>query len=94
MAAKYGKFGTGIENWKPNADKTSWVHKNNPGVHIFIRKNEYRLPGEGKYLVYHATYGRGGKIISHPFDHENTMVDARKQAMKYLKQYNNPLYWV
>lgn len=92
MPAKYGIFGTGIENWKPNQDKTVWVHKNNNKMHVFIRENAYSKI-KAKYQIYHTEYGGKGAIISAPYDYAKTMVDARKIARKHLTRWNNPLQW-
>ena len=93
MAARYGRFGTGIENWKPNSDKTIWVHKNNPEMKVFIRPNTNRTHNKAKYQVYHTEYAGRGKIVSAPYDYCATMVSARKEATRHLKQWNNPWNW-
>lgn len=92
MPAKYGRYGTGIENWKPNSDKTVFVHKNNSEMRVFIRPNT-SINSKYKYQIYHTEYGGRGAIISAPFDYAKTMVEARKIARKHLTQWNNPLMW-
>lgn len=93
MPAKYGIWGTGIENWIPNKDKTVWVHKNNKEMKVFIRPN--MNPRErGKYQIFHTEYGGRGAIVGAPFDYAKTMVEARKIARRYLTQWNNPWNWV
>ena len=90
MPAKFGKFGTGTENWKPNKDKTVWTHKNNSEMKVFIRPN---ASGGLKYQIYHTEYGGRGAIHSAPYEYANSMVEARKVARKRLEQWNNPLSW-
>jgi hypothetical protein len=91
MPARYGKFGTGIENWRPNADKTVWIHKNNSEMKVFIRPNTY-VNSKDKYQIYHTEYN-GRSAVSASYEYANTMVEARKIARKRLTQWNNPLYW-
>ena len=92
MPAKYGKMGTGIENWKPNSDKTVWTHKNNPEMHVFIRPNA-DIHNNSKYQIYHTVYMGRGKVEGASFKYANTMVEARKIARRILEQWNNPLRW-
>jgi len=92
MPARYGKFGTGIDNWKPNSDKTVWIHKNNSEMKVFIRPNT-NVNSKDKYQIYHTEYGGRGAIISSPYDYAKTMVEARKIARKHLTRWNNPWQW-
>ena len=92
MAARYGKYGTGIENWRSNSDKTVFVHKNNVEMKVFIRPNT-NVNSKDKYQIYHTEYGGRGSIVSSPYDYAKTMTDARKIARKHLARWNNPYSW-
>jgi hypothetical protein len=98
MAAKYGRFGTGIENWD-EADKDLWLHKNNTHMFVNIHKAPYSYEkNPRKYLIEHTVYVRDGYqkgqiVRSNKYDYADTIADARKIAKKYLIKYNNVLEW-
>ncbi len=104
MAARYGRWGTGVENWK-QGPKDVWVHKNNSGVRVFIRfwpNNSARAKvmgikptkgSRGFYEVGSVLPGRRGTIYDGGLIIARTLREARKEARRIRAQWNNPFSW-
>ncbi len=92
MAARYGIFGSGTENWKSNAEKTQWRHIGSPHMRVIIRPNHNKAV-KAKYEISHTHPGPRGAILPQSPEYAKTMVEARKMAKVHLKHWNNPLLW-
>jgi hypothetical protein len=95
MAARYGIFGSGTENWNKEDDlpiQIIWTHINNHHLRVVIRRNPDRTHPE-KYRVSHLHPGPRGAVIIQPFEYVRTLAEAYKKAKVHLKHWNNPFKW-
>lgn len=104
MGAKYGKWGTGVENWV-QGPKDTWTHKNNKAVRVFIYfktiyPNEAKAygirPGKtqpGIYKIGSILPGLQGGAWAGPILTARTISEARAIARSIRETWNNPWNW-